>query len=512
MAQWRWWLPPATLALILALSFRDPFAGDWDALDYVILALRGEPSSMLFGRMLFLFTNHALYRLAHALFAWPPEQAYLLFKYFVIAQSPLAVVAWWTLARDVSADARAATLAAFILALSPFYVIYSGQAMTEIPSILLLGIALVAHLRGLRRGSLWLVLLGAALMGAAVNVRETVGCFGLWLAFAPFVCGWRLRRREIAITALACLVFFVVALVPIYLWYLLVVEYRREWWGWVASMRMESARHPARLENILPLMRWLLVASPLVVVLPWAFRREWRERGLSPLLLLAAIGLFANLMLVLNYSTVINGRYVLTGLPAIAPLMASFLLRAGHAVARARAKRIERDRRAFAYALALVISVAIGIGAVGYKYAWPTIQRHALSQAYRARLELLPPDAVVMAGGQTVAVTYWRGIGIGEWEWIGTGGGWPGDEAVIAVIAEHLRAGRRVFLDTDPDVWSPRGWQATETRIVAGLDQHFRFRRVTGTIYEVRPLDDETARDTPNLERLLPENRIERES
>ena len=91
--QWRWWLPVALLALALAVIFADPFAGDWDALDYTVLAVQGRPSTMLFGRMLFLFTNHLAYRVAHAAFGLPPENAYLLIKYMVVGQSPLAVTA-----------------------------------------------------------------------------------------------------------------------------------------------------------------------------------------------------------------------------------------------------------------------------------------------------------------------------------------------------------------------------------------------------------------------------------
>ena len=52
-------------------------------------------------------------------FALPPEKAYLLFKYAVVVQSPLAVIAWWRLARDLTNSMRAATLAALLLALSP---------------------------------------------------------------------------------------------------------------------------------------------------------------------------------------------------------------------------------------------------------------------------------------------------------------------------------------------------------------------------------------------------------
>lgn len=104
----------------LTFHFVDPFIGDWDGLDYTMLSLAGYPSSMALGRNLFIFGNHALYRMVNAFFHVPPENAYLLFKYAVVTQAPLAVIACWILARDVSASVYSATLAAFFL-VSPRY-------------------------------------------------------------------------------------------------------------------------------------------------------------------------------------------------------------------------------------------------------------------------------------------------------------------------------------------------------------------------------------------------------
>jgi len=53
---------------------------------------------------------------------------------------------------------------------------------------------------------------GAALLGAGVNLRETIAFFGPWLVLAPFVCGWKLGRRELFQVALSCAVFFLFAL------------------------------------------------------------------------------------------------------------------------------------------------------------------------------------------------------------------------------------------------------------------------------------------------------------
>jgi hypothetical protein len=134
------------------------------------------------------------------------------------------------------------------------------------------------------------------------------------------------------------------------------------------------------------------------------------------------------------------------------------------------------------------------------------VRKRALTKDYHARLAHLPQDAVLISGSQTVAVTYWRGIGKGEWDVIGTGSGWPG-EALSSTIEKYLSENRRVFLDADPRWWSPCGWQETETRELVAIESRFHFRRVDNALYEVRPPTDEEARDAPDLRSLLPLNR-----
>lgn len=498
LAAWRWWLPPALLTLLLALLFIDPFAGDWDALDYTVLAIRGEPSSMILGRMLFIFVNHVMWRVAHGLFGLPSEHAYLLFQYAVIIQSPLATIAWWQLARDLTASVRAATVAALLLALSPFYIIYSGQAMTEIPSLLLLALALIIHLRGLRSRNTLMVLVGAALLGLGVNVREGVALYGPWLVFAPLACGWKFGRREITTTISACLIFTLCAFGPFALWWLMDINYyRKSWHGWVELTRQESARHPITISNMGRLLHYFFIAAPLALIsFPVAAFKEWRERGFTPLLLLGLVGLLANLSLIIHYSVVLNGRYLLTGAPAMAPLAAGYFMRA-------ETFKLKSVRRAFVVVLLGVFFTAT----IFALYSWPAgsgyIRQRALAKDYGAQLSLVPTDAVMISGSQTVAVNYWRGLGAGRWDVIGSGGTWPGEQ-LPQVIENYLREGRRVFLDADPRWWSDTGWQLSETRTLVQIEPRFRFRRISDTIYEIRPLTDQTANDQPDLQRLLP--------
>src|ERR1051325_10494561 len=113
---WRWWAPPALIALALVLYFVDPFIGDWDGMDYTMLSIEGYPSSMALGRNLFIFSNHALFGIANSVFHVPPENAYLIFKYAVVVQAPLAIVMCWLLARDISGSLYTATIAALLIA------------------------------------------------------------------------------------------------------------------------------------------------------------------------------------------------------------------------------------------------------------------------------------------------------------------------------------------------------------------------------------------------------------
>jgi hypothetical protein len=499
---WPWWFVPALAGLVLVLYFVDPFIGDWDGMDYTMLSLAGYPSSMALGRNLFIFENHALYRVAHALFNVQPEHAYLVFKYAVVAQAPLAVIAGWVLARDFSRSIQTATLAALFLVFSPVFVLYGGQVMTDVPSVLLLCVALIVHYRGLQQERVGLVLLGAALLGLGVNLRETIGFYAPWLIVAPFVCGWKLRRRQILVIALSCLIFLLCATGWFAFWFVTDTHYRGIWFGWRESMLQETARHPVTLHNLRPYLTYFFVTAPLLLMsLPFALWNEWRERKLSPLLLLAAVGLLADLVLYLNYSTAVNWRYFLTGLPAIAPLSANFLLRV-------LTRRFRSVRFAFATCLGALLMLAVMFSLLIQPASRQFIARRAMSKEYRQQLARLPRDAVMISGSQTIAVTYWKAIGAGDWKTIGTGGGWPGND-LVPLIENYLKENRRVFLDADPRWWLPCSWQRDEIPAIVGLQERFGFRRATETIYEIRPRGEPGATESPNLERLLPENRPE---
>lgn len=469
-------------------------------MDYTLLSLVGYPSSMALGRNLFIFGNHALFVIASSVFHLPAENAYLLFKYAVVAQAPFAVIASWTLTHRLTRSVFTATLAALLVTFSPVFVLYGGQVMTDVPSFLLLLIALLVHLHGIQTRKVWIVLVGAALMGLGVNLRETIAFYIPWLMLAPFVCGWKIGKRDVLYVVASLSLFVVFASGWFAYWFITDSYYRWVWHGWRESMRQESERHPVSISNLRPYITYFFISAPLVfITLFFAPIREWRARGLSPLLLLWLTGLFANLLLFFNYSTTVNWRYFLTGLPGLVPLGAQSLL-----------QLLERwtgtTRRAFTVCTAIVVTLAIIFAIYARPVNYEFIQRRAMSKGYRERLQHVPSDAVMISGAQTIAVIYWAAIGSGKWKTIGTGGGWPG-ERLFSTVQNYLLEGRRVFLDSDPRWWLPCGWQRDEIPTIVELEKHFNFRRVTDTIYELRPLWDTSASDKPNLQRLLPENR-----
>ncbi len=499
---YRYWLPPAAVAFLLTLIYLNPFIGDWDGLDYTIFSLHARPSSMALGRSLFTLFNFGVYRVVHALFGVGPEYAYLLFKFAVVGQTPLAIIACWIFARDVCGSVRAATIAALLVALSPIVVIYGGQVMTDVPSVLFTAAALAVHVRGVKQRRAWLILAGAALLGLGVNLRETVGLYVPWLIFAPFFGGWRFNRRAMGIVGASLLIFVVAAIGPFLIWFYSSAVYRADWYIWLHSTTREAERHPIAFANLKPFFIYLFLSAPLIsVALPFAAWHEWRARGWTLTLTAAAVGLFATAMLFLNYSTIINWRYFLTGLPALAPLVGGYYVQI-------QAKKFGATRRAFLMTIIGVVLIAAVMGFLIRPKSNEYLNRLALAKNYDERLKLMPRDAVVIAGGQTVAVSYWRGIGLGEWDWIGVGAGWPQGQ-LESKISEHLKSGRRVFLDADPRWWLPCSWHISEIEELSKIESHFHFKQIAPTVYEIRPLEDQSATDQPHLENLLPEKRPE---
>src|SRR4029078_2108362 len=211
-------------------------------------------------------------------------------------------------------------------------------------------------LRGVQRRRVWLLLAGAFLLGLGVNLRETVGFLLPWLVIAPFLAGWKFDRRTIAVVGLSVLLFFAVAFGIFAMWFATHAGYRFKWHIWLDSTRSEASRHPVGLANLKPFFIYFFLAAPLAcLALPIALWKELRRRGWTLFLLRAAVGLFADALLFLNYSTIINWRYFLTGLPMLAPTAADYFIAS-------QTEKLKSLRRGFITAIAGLTAVAVAMG------------------------------------------------------------------------------------------------------------------------------------------------------
>ena len=403
---------------------------------------------MALGRSLFTLFNFGLYQTAHAIFGVRPDQAYLLFKFAVTATTPLAVTACWILARDLSGSVRAATISALLVACSPILVIYGGQVMTDVPSVLFTAAALAdsssrpeastaaidfrrrsfARLRDeppRDRRFLFALAVGRTVRrgieiqpaddGDHCHVRRY-----LFLICPRSICAlvWRLCDLSRRLVRLALLD--------------------------TARGRQTSYCHrqPA---TIFYLFLFGLASNPDLV-------------SVRQLERVADAGLIAFVDRRIGWPVGDSDAFSQLQYNHQLEIFFDRFTRAGAARGRLLSAHPgeeiwERTPRTCQCDYRDRVS-GLFMGVLIQPKSNEYFNRLAQAKTYDAQLKLIPRDAVVISGAQTVAVQYWRGIGLGEWDWIGVGAGWPQGQLESKIDA-HLRSGRRVFLDADPRWWLP---------------------------------------------------------
>ncbi|MGH9801795.1 MAG: glycosyltransferase family 39 protein, partial [Blastocatellia bacterium] len=257
------WLPLACVSWWLAWKYQDRFISDWDGFDYTSSVVEGKYSVLGLGRALFLGYNRLLWLAAHRWFNWPPEQAYLLLRYGVIAQTGLAITGIYALSKELSASKLSAFFGALIVAASPYFITYSGRAMSEIPGFVMLNWSLWWMLRSLRLGRLGGFLIAAFLIGLSANVREFAIFYFPFIALAGWVYGlkWRTIALALTLTVLA-------AASGMIFWYLhegnLYLDAVPTWYGLSAE---ERRRFPVSINNVWFLGKFAFVCSATVLML-----------------------------------------------------------------------------------------------------------------------------------------------------------------------------------------------------------------------------------------------------
>lgn len=472
-SDYRTWLPLMLLSWGLAWGFQDAFISDWDGFDYTSYAVRNLPSALGLGRALFLAYNHLLWLLAHHSLGVPPEDAYLVLRYGVIAQSGPAILGLYALFKELTASRLGATLGALSFALSPVFIVYSGRAMSEIPAFLMLGWALWWTLRSLRLGRVKSFYVGALLVGLSANIREFAVFYlpAIPLAARHYGLLWRQALLALVMAGAAA------AAGPAF-WAL----YRPEYYipsviTWYRLSAQEAKVHPVTIRNVEFLAKYALACSPVATLLaPFAFKPLLGRRDLRPLLIVGALGLLADLALLANWDLPVNPRYPLTGLLGLAAV--SGWLLAG----------LARRRRRWVTLVFVALAALTAAGLVGmrqYLRGQEPAQRSA--REYFAKVEGLPADAVLIVGARTPLVSFYQGIGARPgWQTIASGSGWP-DERLGEVIDGYLAAGRPVFVDFDPQLWA--SGTRERSREAAGLEmikREYELELIRDFLYRIR--------------------------
>jgi hypothetical protein len=465
------WLPLAGLSWLLAWKFQDEFISDWDGFDYTAYTVQHLPSALGLGRALFLGYNYLLWEAAHRWLDVPPEKAYLVLRYGVIAQAGPAIVGIYALCKELTASRFAAFLCALLMAASPYFILYSGRAMSEIPGFLMLGWSLWWMLRSLRHRKIAGFLLAAACVGLSANIRE----FAIfYLPFIPIVARIYGVRWRFALAAPAIAALCAVAGLSFWLWHDDYFIYVLA--NWHRLTAEERRRHPVTIDNLRFLADYAFNCSAAVAALaPLALVRLWSRRNLRVLWWLGCFGLLADLVLLANHDLAVNPRYLLTGMVGLAP-----------ACGWALAELIEHRR---ARALPLLLGLLVLTKGTYNHAAKQLYDQQWSARAARNYIDGiidLPWNSSFIVGSRTPLINFLAGASARpHWLTISAGSNWP-DEKLDDAIQEFFYAGRVVYVDFDPELW--QAGERETSREAAGLDrikQRYKLQHIRDSFYRI---------------------------
>jgi hypothetical protein len=301
---------------------------------------------------------------------------------------------------------------------------------------------------------LWGYLLGAVLVGLSANIRE----FAVFYFPAVVLVGrcYGVRWRW-CLTALALAIAIAFAGMAFWLYYD-TDNYWRAVSEWYVMSANERRVHPVTRKNFRFLAEYAFNCSAAAALLgPLGLVALWRKRKLRGLWWLGGCGLLADLVLLVNHDLSVNPRYLLTGLFGLALVSGWYLA--------------ELSKNRPVHLALLLLSLCI-ITKATYNHTAKKLyeQQWAAREArdYSARIEHLPWNAAFIVGARTPLVNFYAAIEARPyWRAIAPGAPWP-DEKLGERIDELLLAGRKVYVDFDPELWQAgaRG----QSREEAGLE------------------------------------------
>jgi hypothetical protein len=450
---------------------QDPFISDWDGFDYTVHAVQHESSTLGLGRALFLGYNSALWEMAHTWVGLQPEKAYLALRYGVIAQAGAGIIGVYALCKELTASRLAAFFGALIVSLSPYYIIYSGRGMSEIPGLLALSWSLWWTARSLRTGKTGQFLTAAALLGLSANIREFAF---FYLPFIPIAA--RIYRGRWKTGLIAFILAVVCAFAGMIFWKLYDDLY---WTGVVNWYRLSAAErrvHPVTSANLRFFADYAFNCSAIISTLtPLALIWLWTKPRLRALAALGLVGLVANLSLLANHDLAVNPRYLMTGLVGLAAACGWCL-----------AELIER-RGLWATPLAVGL-IVLTKGSYNHmaKELYDQQWGARAARDYVAKITDLPWNSAFIVGSRTPLVNFLAGVKARpHWLAITPGAGWP-DDKLGEAIQDFFYAGRSVYVDFDPELWQKGAREKSrEDEGLEMIKREYKLEHVRDSFYRI---------------------------
>jgi hypothetical protein len=430
-----------------------------------------EPTTLGLGRAIFLGYNSILWEMAHHWLGLAPEKAYLAIRYGVIAQAGAAIIGVYALCKELTASRLAAFFGALVVSLSPYYIIYSGRAMSEIPGLLALAWSLWFMAQSLRTGRTGRFLAAAALVGLSANIRE----FGVfYLPFIPIAA--RIYRGRWKTGLVAVILAVACSFAGMIFWRLYDDLY---WTGVVKWYRLSAAErkvHPVTIANLRFFADYAFNCSVIIAVItPLALVRLWSERRLRALAALGFVGLVANLALLANHDLAVNPRYLMTGMIGLAAACGWYL-----------AELIKRRRLwAAPLLLGLIVLTKVSYNHMAkelYDQQWSA----RAARDYVTKVADLPWNSAFIVGSRTPLVNFLAGVKARPyWLTITPGAPWP-DDRLGEAIQDFFYAGRNVYVDFDPELWQTGARE--KSREAAGLEmikRDYRLEHIQDYFYRI---------------------------
>jgi hypothetical protein len=409
--------------------------------------------------------------MAHHWFGLAPEKAHLALRYGVIAQAGAAIIGVYALCKELTASRLAAFFGALIVSLSPYYIIYSGRAMSEIPGLLALSWSLWWMAQSLRTGKTGRFLAAAALVGLSANLREFAV---FYLPLIPIAA--RIYRGRWKTGGLAFIIAVVCAFAGMIFWTL----YDNHYWdgvvNWYRLSAAERRVHPVTSANLRFFADYAFNCSVIISILsPLALLWLWSRPHLRALLALGLAGLAASLALLANHDLAVNPRYLLTGLIGLAAACGWCL-----------AELVRRYRALTGPLLLGLILLTKGSYNHMAKQLYDQQWGARAARDYVAKIADLPWNSAFIVGSRTPLIHFLTGVEARPfWLAITPGAPWP-DDKLDEAIQDFFYAGRNVYVDFDPELWQKGARE--KSREAEGLEmikREYKLEHIRDSFYRV---------------------------